>query len=61
MAFCPNNKILMENCKLTYKGAELKVSLKILETEHLATKTELNNMQKTNQELKVELDAAKRG
>ena len=51
--------ILKENNKLSNKVGELKSSLRRLENELLATKTVLSNVQNTNRELRIELDAAK--
>jgi len=52
--------ILKENNKLSNKVGELKSSLRRLENELLATKTVLSDVQNTNRELRIELDAAKR-
>ena len=52
--------ILKENNKLSNEVGELKSSLRRLESELLATKTVLSNVQTTNKELRIELDAAKR-
>ena len=52
--------ILKENNKLSNEVGELKSSLRRLESELLATKTVLSDVQTTNKELRIELDAAKR-
>ena len=52
--------ILKENNKLSNEVGELKSSLRRLENELLATKTVLSDVQNTNKELRIELDAAKR-
>ena len=53
--------ILKENNKLSNEVGELKTSsLRRLESELLATKTVLSDVQTTNKELRIELDAAKR-
>ena len=52
--------ILKENNKLSNEVGELKASLRRLESELLATKTVLSDVQTTNKELRIELDAAKR-
>jgi len=52
--------ILKENNKLSNEVGELKSSLRRLENELLATKTVLSDVQNTNKELRVELEAAKR-
>ena len=52
--------ILKENNKLSNKVGELKSSLRRLESELLATKTVLSDMQNSSKELRIELDAAKR-
>jgi len=51
---------LKENNKLSNEVGELKSSLRRLENELLATKTVLSDVQNTNKELRIELDAAKR-
>ncbi|XP_020622633.1 uncharacterized protein LOC110060226 [Orbicella faveolata] len=51
--------ILKENNKLSNEVGELKSSLRRLENELLATKTVLSDVQNTNKELRVKLDAAK--
>ena len=53
--------ILKENNKLSNEVGELNSSLRRLESELLATKTVLySDVQTTNKELRIELDAAKR-
>jgi len=52
--------ILKENNKLSNEVGELKSSFRRLENELLATKTVLSDVQNTNKELRIELDAAKR-
>ena len=52
--------ILKENNKLSNEVGELKSSLRRLESELLATKTVLNDVENTNKEFRIELDAAKR-
>ena len=52
--------ILKENSKLSNEVGELKSSLRRLESELLATKTVLNDVQHSSKELRIELDAAKR-
>jgi len=51
--------ILKENSKLSNEVGELKSSLRRLESELLATKTVLNDVQHSSKELRIELDAAK--
>ena len=51
--------ILKENNKLSNKVGELNSSFRRLENELLATKNVLSDVQNTNKELRIELDAAK--
>ena len=51
---------LKENRKLSNEVGELKSSLRRLESELIATKTMLNDVQNSSKELRIELDAAKR-
>ena len=51
--------ILKENNKLSNKVGELKSSLRRLESELLATKTVLSDVQNCSKELRIKLDAGK--